>query len=78
MIDYDDRDFTSHLPFVMHIPPDERPLDILKLFEFHDQLVRRIPDYRVVMRDHAERILTWTAKMEPVRSALLSLLQKGA
>lgn len=74
VIGYPDRDFYSGLPFVMHIPPDESPLDIEGLVQFHAQLVSSHSDYTTTMRDYAERNLSWAAKMRPVIATLRDLL----
>ena len=65
-----DPDFPSGLPFVHHAPPDEAPLDISVLLEFHAKLLRDDPDFARQMRDYAEEHLTWKTKLIPVRTHL--------
>ncbi|QJW84099.1 hypothetical protein HK414_09915 [Ramlibacter terrae] len=65
-IGYPDRDFPGTLPFVFQAPATDDALDIEALAGFLDRLGESDPDYPRTMRAHAERNLTWHAKMQPV------------
>ena len=66
VIGYPDRDFPRTLPFVLHIPADESPLDIEALIRWYDTLRTEKPDPAPQMRAYAEANLTWHAKFKPV------------
>jgi hypothetical protein len=61
-----DPDFPTGRSFVHHAPPDDTPLDISALVEFHANLLRDEPNFARQMRDYAEKHLTWKAKLAPL------------
>lgn len=71
---YEDRDFNADLPFVLHIPADDSPVDIASIVGFYDSLRSTHPDFRSEMRLYAERNLTWSAKLRPVLEQLRDLI----
>lgn len=74
LIGYEDRDFGPGLPFVFRVPADDSAVDVAELAAGYDRLCQSHPDYPRVMRDYAEKGLTWQAKMQPVAMALRGLL----
>lgn len=66
VIGYPDRDFPQTLPFVLHLPADDSPVDIATLVRWYEELRRERPDPGPEMRAYAEANLTWHAKFKPV------------
>lgn len=78
VIGYPDRDFDASLPFVMHVAPDESAIDIATLMAFYHRLSAMQGDFRTMMREYANRHLTWSAKMRAVTTSIRSLLPGNA
>ena len=62
----DDPDFPRELPFVLRVPPNDAPLDVSAVVEFHAQLRQKTPMVGQQMRYYAEEHLTWKAKLGPL------------
>jgi hypothetical protein len=62
----DDKDFPPHLPFINYHPNTHEPIDITKIISFYNTLKQQYPDYIHMMRDYAEKQLTWEVKLKPI------------
>lgn len=74
VIGYDDRDFPPGTAFAHQVPADDSAVKMDALLAFHHGLHSVDPDYRVAMREFAERRLGWTVKMDPALAEIRELL----
>jgi hypothetical protein len=61
-----DPDFPECLDFIHRVSSTDQPLNISAVREFHEQILRSLPNATTEMRDYAESHLSWTTKLEPV------------
>lgn len=78
LIAYPDRDFPADFPFCMHAPPDDSPIDIASLIDFHDRLRIEHPDYAERLRQYAQERLTWDSKLAAVVTEIRRALSDNA
>jgi len=78
LLAYPDRDFPEDFPYCLHAPPDDSPVDIAGLLEFHARLRIEHPDYPEQLRQYARERLTWDAKLAGVVRAIECALQDPA
>lgn len=72
-----DRDFPKEFPFAFHVPPDDSPIDIAALIEWHDGLRAAFRDLPAKMRKYAEENLTWQMKFRCVTEWLSEAVAIG-
>lgn len=62
---YNDTRFSHDQEFVMRVSNDEQAINMKAVIDFYERIVSR-QDYQKIMRDYAERYLTWNSIMKPV------------
>ena len=62
---YNDTRFSQEQEFIMHVSNDEQAVNMKEVISFYERIVFR-QDYHAVMRDYAEKCLTWESIMKPV------------
>jgi len=72
-----DPDFPPELPFVLHVPSTDDPLDISTMVEFSAEVQKKHPTNNRDMRSYAGKRLTWEAKLEPLAQFLEAELNGG-
>ena len=62
---YNDTRFSPQQDFVMRVSNDEQAIDMKAVINFYERIVSK-QDYQKIMRDYAEKWLTWDSIMKPV------------
>lgn len=66
-----DSDITSDWPFCLHIPEDDRPVDLVAVQHFFNNLQGDHPDFIVQMRTFALNQLDWKVKIKAILDQVL-------
>jgi hypothetical protein len=62
---FEDPDFPNGFPFVLSVFPSDEPIDIFRVIKWYYEMIKN-PDYRMELRNYAEKNLSWETKMKPV------------
>ena len=68
-----DPDFPADFPYILHLPPDESPIDIEQVLAFA-KIVCADPSHPQKMHHYAEEYLDWSVKMKKLKDFLETLV----
>jgi glycosyltransferase involved in cell wall biosynthesis len=71
-----DPDFPDNYPYILHIPPDESPVNIEQLIQFA-QYVYSDPNHPRKMREFASKYLDWSVKMKTLKAFFKTFIEKN-
>lgn len=69
-----DSDFNEEFPYILRVPPDESPIDLIAVFSFA-AIALSDTEHSVKMREYAEENLDWSIKMKKLIDFMNEILE---